>query len=42
MTRVFINGKEIRKEDLGKYEIKSENVKRIIREALKRKKEGAA
>lgn len=35
MVRVFIGGKEVRKEDLGKYEIKSERVKRILAEKIK-------
>ena len=34
MTRVFIGGKEVCKEDLGKYEIKSEKVKRILAEKI--------
>lgn len=34
MTRAFIGGKEVRKEDLGKYEIKSEKVKRILAEKI--------
>lgn len=36
MTRIFIGGKEVRKEDLGKYEIKSEKVKRILLSKLRR------
>lgn len=35
MTRVFINGKEVRRKDLSKYEIKSEEVKRILAEKLR-------
>lgn len=30
MVRIFINGQEVHKEDLSKYEIKSEDVKRIL------------
>lgn len=30
MVRIFIGDKEVRREDLEKYEIKSEAVKRII------------
>lgn len=35
MLRVFINGQEVRREDLSKYEIKSEDVKRILAEKVK-------
>ena len=30
MVRAFIGGKEVKKEDLGKYEIKSEKLNRIL------------
>lgn len=30
MVRVFIGGKEVKKEDLGKYVIKSEKLNRIL------------
>lgn len=30
MTRVFVNGKEVTKEDLYTYEIKSESIKNIF------------
>lgn len=32
MVRVFIGGKEVKKEDLGKYVIKSERLNRILAE----------
>lgn len=41
MTRIFINGQEVRREDLGKYEIKSEDVKRILAEKIKGAKKSA-
>lgn len=34
MTRIFINGKEVRRNNLSQYEIKSEDVKRIFSEKL--------
>lgn len=34
MTRIFINGREVRRDDLDKYEIKSEDVKRILSEKI--------
>lgn len=34
MVRVFIGGKEVQKEDLGKYVIKSEKLNRIIAEKI--------
>lgn len=37
VVRVFIDGKEVRKEDLGSYEIKNEHVKRIFAEAIGRR-----
>ncbi len=37
MTRVYINGQLVAKEELSKYEIRSETVKQIFREALRRK-----
>lgn len=36
MTRVFINGQEVKKEDLYTYEIKSEDVKRILSNKIKK------
>lgn len=35
MTKVFVNGKEVEKEDLGKIEIVSENVKAIFSRKIK-------
>ena len=34
MVRVFINGREVSKNDLQQYEIKSESVKRIFLEKI--------
>lgn len=34
MTRIFINGQEVCREDLSKHEIKSEDAKRIFAEKL--------
>lgn len=42
MTRIFVNGKEVRREDLGKYEIESEDVKRILSEKLSESNERQA
>ena len=39
MTRVYINGQLVAKEELSKYEIRSEKVKQIFREALRRKQQ---
>ena len=39
MTRVYINGQLVAKEELSKYEIRSEKVKQILREALRRKQQ---
>lgn len=36
MTRVYVNGVEVTKEDIEKIEIKSEAVKRILIEGLRR------
>lgn len=40
MTTVYINGVKVSKEDIGNYEIKSEAVKRIISEAVRREERG--
>lgn len=37
MTRVYIGGKRVTKEELSNYEIQSEKVKRILAEKLKEK-----
>lgn len=36
MTRVYIGGKRVTKEELANYEITNENAKRIIAQALAR------
>lgn len=33
-VKVFVNGKEVREEDLVNYEIKNERVKQIIAQAI--------
>lgn len=35
MTRIFINGQEVRRDDLRKYEIISEGIRRILSEKIK-------
>lgn len=42
MTRIYVNGQLVAKEDLSKYEIRSEEVKQIFREALRRKQQDGA
>lgn len=37
MTRVYIGGKRVTKEELENYEIRSEKVKRILAEKIKEK-----
>lgn len=36
---IYINGKRVAKEELSKYEIKNESVKRMLTQAMKRKNE---
>lgn len=38
MVRVYVNGVEVKKEDLEKIEIKSETVKRILADKVSDKK----
>ena len=42
MTTIYVNGKCVTKEELSKIEIKSEKVKQIFREALRRKQQDDA
>lgn len=35
MTRIYVDGKRVSKEELSRIEITNENAKRIFREALK-------
>lgn len=39
MTTIYINGKHVTNEEIKKIEIRNENVKRILAEKLKRKKD---
>ncbi len=39
MVRVYVNGKQVTKEELSKIEITNERVKRILLEAGKQKQE---
>lgn len=39
MTTVYVNGKKVRKEDLANMEIKSESIKNIIGDHIRRKNE---
>ena len=36
MVRVYINGREVRREDLKKYEVKSEVLQRIISDKIRK------
>lgn len=40
MVRVYVNGKQVTKEELSKIEITNERVKRILLEAGRRKEKG--
>lgn len=44
MLRVYINGKEVRREDLGEYVVKSDVLQRIISEKIRgeRRREDAS
>lgn len=39
MTKIFINGHEVRREDLSQYEVKSDEVKRILASKIKEREE---
>lgn len=39
MVKIFINDQEVRREDLSQYEVKSDEVKRILNGKIKNQKE---